>query len=202
MDFSNYYILQELTIKANKDVRFLASSDEKNDWLSNIKDIVEAAETSGLRKEIVFLITDPTGNFVLNLVYDPTKKGFSYSIRDNSMNWLEYHGLTESENKQGFYFDEPSKTFIIQKHGLEEAVENDFNYNSLNTFLTDLFHINRLCKARKGFSIISVLYLLDKFSMNDVEKLKGNAMTPRWFLTSLKGDEYRKEGGLFGLFRR
>jgi len=202
MDFSNYYILQELTIKANKDVRFLASSDEKNDWLSNIKDIVDAAMASDIRKEIVFLITDPTGNFVLNLIFDPSKKGYSYAVRDNSLNWLEHHGLSSPENSQGFYYDVDSKTFIIQRHGLEEAVENDFGYNGLNNFLVDLFHINRLCKARKGFSLISVLYLLDKFTMNDVEKLKSNAMTPRWFISSLKSDEYRKSGGLFGLFNR
>ena len=202
MDFSNYYVLQELTIKANRDVRFLASNDNKKDWVDNIQAIINAADASGVRKEIIFLITDPTGNFVLNLVYSPDKKGFTYAVREHSLTWMHHHNLTDSDTNQGFYYDEESKIFVIQRHGLEEAVENDFDYNGLDMFLGDMFHINRLCKPRRGFAIVSVLYYLDKFTQSDVEKLKSNAMSPRWFISSLKSDEYRKEGGLFGFFKR
>lgn len=199
MDFTNYYILQELTVKSSKDVRFLARSEERKDWQSNIQDIITATESSDIKKELVFPITDPTGNFVMNLIYN---KGFNYSVRDQSLNWLEHNKLTQDNQPNGFYFDTENKEFIIQKHGNDEVVKSDFNYEELNVFLDDIFHINRICKARRGFAIVSSLYFLDNFTPAEVEKLKKNPLSPRWFLASLKGDELRKQGGLFGFLKR
>jgi hypothetical protein len=168
MDFTNYYILQELTVKSSKDVRFLARSEERKDWQSNIQDIVTATESSGIKKDLVFPITDPTGNFVMNLIYN---KGFTYSVREQSLNWLEHNKLTQDNQPNGFYFD-------------------------------TIFHINRICKARRGFAIVSTLYFLDNYTTAEVEKLKKNPLSPRWFLATLKGDELRKSGGLFGFLKR
>jgi hypothetical protein len=199
MDFTNYYILQELTVKSSKDVRFLARSEERKDWQSNIQDIVTATESSGIKKDLVFPITDPTGNFVMNLIYN---KGFTYSVREQSLNWLEHNKLTQDNQPNGFYFDTENKEFIIQKHGNDEVVKNYFDYDELNVFLDDIFHINRICKARRGFAIVSTLYFLDNYTTAEVEKLKKNPLSPRWFLATLKGDELRKSGGLFGFLKR
>ena len=199
MDFTNYYILQELTVKSSKDVRFLARSEERKDWQSNIQDIVTATESSGIKKDLVFPITDPTGNFVMNLIYN---KGFTYSVREQSLNWLEHNKLTQDNQPNGFYFDTENKEFIIQKHGNDEVVKNYFNYDELNVFLDDIFYINRICKARRGFAIVSTLYFLDNYTTAEVETLKKNPLSPRWFLATLKGDELRKSGGLFGFLKR
>jgi|688.fasta_scaffold223034_3 hypothetical protein len=199
MDFTNYYILQELTVKSSKDVRFLARSEERKDWQSNIQDIVTATESSGIKKDLVFPITDPTGNFVMNLIYN---KGFTYSVREQSLNWLEHNKLTQDNQPNGFYFDTENKEFIIQKHGNDEVVKNYFDYDELNVFLDDIFHINRICKARRGFAIVSTLYFLDNYTTAEVETLKKNPLSPRWFLATLKGDELRKSGGLFGFLKR
>ena len=199
MDFTNYYILQELTVKSSKDVRFLARSEEKKDWQSNIQDIVTATESSDIKKDLVFPITDPTGNFVMNLIYN---KGFTYSVREQSLNWLEHNKLTQDNQPNGFYFDTENKEFVIQKHGNDEVVKNYFDYDELNVFLDDIFHINRICKARRGFAIVSTLYFLDNYTTAEVEKLKKNPLSPRWFLATLKADELRKSGGLFGFLKR
>jgi hypothetical protein len=199
MDFTNYYILQELTVKSSKDVRFLARSEDRKDWQSNIQDIVTAVEASDIRRELIFPITDPTGNFVLNLIY---KSSFDYSVRDQSINWLEHNKLTKDGVPNGFYYDVDNKEFIIKKQGNDEVVKNEFSYNELNVFLDDIFHINRICKARRGFAMISALYFLDNFTPAEVEKLKTNPLSPRWFLATLKGDELRKQGGLFGFLKR
>jgi hypothetical protein len=199
MDFTNYYILQELTVKSSKDVRFLARSEERKDWQSNIQDIVTATESSGIKKDLVFPITDPTGNFVMNLIYN---KGFTYSVREQSLNWLEHNKLTQDNQPNGFYFDTENKEFIIQKHGNDEVVKNYFDYDELNVFLDDIFYINRICKARRGFAIVSTLYFLDNYTTAEVETLKKNPLSPRWFLATLKGDELRKSGGLFGFLKR
>jgi hypothetical protein len=199
MDFTNYYILQELTVKSSKDVRFLARSEERKDWQSNIQDIVTATESSGIKKDLVFPITDPTGNFVMNLIYN---KGFTYSVREQSLNWLEHNKLTQDNQPNGFYFDTENKEFIIQKHGNDEVVKNYFNYDELNVFLDDIFYINRICKARRGFAIVSTLYFLDNYTTAEAETLKKNPLSPRWFLATLKGDELRKSGGLFGFLKR
>ena len=199
MDFTNYYILQELTVKSSKDVSFLARSEERKDWQSNIKDIVTATESSGIKKDLVFPITDPTGNFVMNLIYN---KGFSYSVREQSLNWLEHNKLTQDNQPNGFYFDTENKEFVIQKHGNDEVVKNYFDNDELNVFLDDIFHINRICKARRGFAIVSNLYFLDNYTTAEVEKLKNNPLSPRWFIASLKADELRKSGGLFGFLKR
>ena len=199
MDFTNYYILQELTVKSSKDVRFLARSEDRKDWQSNIQDIVTATDSSGIKKDLVFPVTDPTGNFVMNLIFN---KDFAYSVRDQSINWLEHNNLTQSDESNGFYFDTENKEFIIQKQGSDEVIKSEFGREDLNKFLDDIFHINRICKARRGFAIISALYFLDNFTPSEVEKLKTNPLSPRWFLASLKGDELRKQGGLFSFLKR
>lgn len=204
MNFSNYYILQELSIKKNENVRFLALSDDKDDWVSKIDDIIETVDTSGINTDVTFLITDPTGNFVLNLVYNSNLRSFSYSVREESVDWMEYNNITSENDKAGFYYDIEAREFVISKNGIEEVVNSTFDTNGLKAFLSDMFYINSLCKARKGFSVIYSLYFYDSFTSEEAKKIRENGRAPRWLLYAMKGDENRKrqKSGLLGFFNR
>lgn len=203
MDFSNYYILQELSIKKNEDVRFLALSDDKNDWISKINDIIEAADASDVTSDITFFITDPTGNFILNLVFNQGNQTFSYSVREQSINWMEHNKITQEDDRAGFYYDTEAKEFVLTRHGVDEAVPSTFDRNGLKTFLYDMFHINSLCKGRKGFSLVYSLYFYDRFTSEEARKIRENGMAPKWLLYAMKNDDYRKKrSGLFDFFKR
>lgn len=203
MDFSNYYILQELSIKSD-DVRFLALSDDKLDWLNKINDVIDAADASEIASNITFIISDPTGNFNLFLTYKTKDKAFSYTVKDKSIAWMTYNNITEQDESSGFFYDLENNEFVIVRKGLVEIVEREFSKNKLQEFLFNMFYINNLCKTRKGFSLVYSLNLYDNFSAEDAKKIRQNGMSPRWLLYVMKGDEYRKKEktGLFGYFKR
>jgi len=203
MDFSNYYILQELSIKSD-DVRFLALSDDKLDWLNKINDVIDAADASEIASNITFIISDPTGNFNLFLTYKTKDKTFSYTVKDKSISWMTYNNITEQDESSGFFYDLENNEFVIVRKGLVEIVEKEFSKNKLQEFLFNMFYINNLCKTRKGFSLVYSLNLYDNFSAEDAKKIRQNGMSPRWLLYVMKGDEYRKKEktGLFGYFKR
>lgn len=203
MDFSNYYILQELSIKSD-DVRFLALSDDKLDWLNKINDVIDAADASEITSNITFIISDPTGNFNLFLTYNTKEKTYSYSVKDKSVKWMEFNKITEQDESSGFFYDLENNEFVIVRKGLVEIVEKEFSKNKLKEFLFNMFYINNLCKTRKGFSLVYSLNLYDNFSAEDAKKIRENGMSPRWLLYVMKGDEYRRKekSGLFGYFKR
>lgn len=207
MDFSNYYILQELSIKSD-DVRFLALSDDKLDWLNKINDVIDAADASEITSNITFIISDPTGNFNLFLIYkyntNTKEKTYSYSVKDTSVKWMEFNNITKEDESSGFFYDVEGKEFVIVRHGLVEIIVKEFPKNKLKEFLSNMFYINNLCKTRKGFSLVYSLNFYDNFSAEDAKKIRENGISPRWLLYVMKGDEYRRKekSGLFGYFKR
>lgn len=203
MDFSNYYILQELSIKSD-DVRFLALSDDKLDWLNKINDVIDAADASEITSNITFIISDPTGNFNLLLTYNIKDKTFFYTVKDKSVAWMTHNNITEQDESSGFFYDLENNEFVIVRKGLVEIVEKEFPKNKLKEFLFNMFYINNLCKTRKGFSLVYSLYLYDNFSSEEAKKIRENGMSPRWLLYVMKKDENRRKEktGLFGYFKR
>lgn len=203
MDFSNYYILQELSIKSD-DVRFLALSDDKLDWLNKINDVIDAADASEITSNITFIISDPTGNFNLLLTYNIKDKTFFYNVKDKSVAWMTHNNITEQDESSGFFYDLENNEFVIVRKGLVEIVEKEFPKNKLKEFLFNMFYINNLCKTRKGFSLVYSLYLYDNFSSEEAKKIRENGMSPRWLLYVMKKDENRRKEktGLFGYFKR
>lgn len=203
MDFSNYYILQELSIKSD-DVRFLALSDDKLDWLNKINDVIDAADASEVTSNITFIISDPTGNFNLLLTYNIKDKTFFYNVKDKSVAWMTHNNITEQDESSGFFYDLENNEFVIVRKGLVEIVEKEFPKNKLKEFLFNMFYINNLCKTRKGFSLVYSLYLYDNFSSEEAKKIRENGMSPRWLLYVMKKDENRRKEktGLFGYFKR
>lgn len=205
MNFSNYYNLQEVaSVRKNAGYRFLAHSDDSRDWYSKITSIIEASSISGIDKPLLFPITDPTGNFVLNLESESNHKYFSYNVREEFVPWLQEHKLTNRDDNPGFYYDVQENSFVIQQKDKEFVIENKFSVNSLEKFLDEIFYINKLCKNGEGykFALVYSLYFFDNFNVNEAEKIRNNSMAPRWFISSLKRDETRKSGGFFSnIFR-
>lgn len=198
MGFSDYYTINEVSVKSNRDVRFLASSSNRSEWPEKVKDVINATYVSGVKKDIVFIISDRSGQFVMNLISNGNN--LSYSVRELSFNWLESNGLTtDDQGKFGFYFDIEAKEFIYQENGRQQILERDFSFGDIDYFFDKLTYINKLCESRREFTIFSKLYYIDKFSPEEVSKLRSNISTPRWFLSSLKDDDYRKASkGFFG----
>lgn len=198
MGFSDYYTINEVSVKSNRDVRFLASSNNRSEWPEKVKDVINATDVSGVKKDIVFIISDRSSQFVMNLISNGNN--LSYSVRELSFNWLESNGLTtDDQGKFGFYFDMEAKEFVYQENGRQQILERDFSYGDVDYFFDKLTYINKLCESRREFTLFSKLYYIDKFSPEEVSKLKSNISTPRWFLSSLKDDDYRKSSkGFFG----
>ena len=191
MDFAKYYVINEVSITSNRDVRSLATSSNRNEWPDKVKEVVRTAISSNIKKEIVFIITDKSGKFAMNLIYSPDNT-FNYAVRELSFPWLEENGVTSDEGNKGFYFDLDTKEFVYKVNENEVVLEKEFDGNDIDIFFDKLDYINNLCEARRQFTIFSKLYYVDKFSEEEVNRIKKNGATPRWFIYSLKSDDFRK----------
>ena len=206
MNFENYYNLNEVTsLRKNASYRFLAHSNDSKDWDSKITSIVEVASISKIDRNLLFPISDPTGNFIINL-FCTNEHNFEYEIREESVQWLQEHNLTNKEEAPGFYYNLEEKCFVIYNKikNIEHVLENKFKIDELENFLNELFFMNKLCKNNQefNFALIYSLYFYDDLTVKEAETLRNSSMAPRWFISSLRRDETRRSGGFFSnIFR-
>lgn len=209
MSFAEYYILKE-RFKPSNDDRFLALAIDETTWNKYISDLTYVWEINQIYQPLRFVISNKSGSLVTYLDWDYREKIYKYHLEKSSIAELNERGMIKNNPEQipWAYYDVDEKNLIIsgetERRGrYNHPLYNSFKKEKLQIFLEDLFIVNQICEAKGKFSLIYVLYFIDKLSLEDSQKIKRNNKTPDWVEYALKGDESRnRESGLFKtLFR-
>jgi len=199
MNFKNYYLSERYATDKNE--RFLSIITKVENWQKIIETIVDAASRNNIAEDIVFLIKDPTKQFVINLAY--FNGNFTYYLQDDSVEWLQEKNLTAETSKIGFYYDKIKDTLVINRNGEEFELPKTFKAGKqLTEFLNTLFIMNKYCKVRNGFALIYYLDFVDNLSKERADKIKQDPITPNWAKTIIKGDSSKRDSGLFSFLKR
>ena len=199
MNFKNYYLSERYTTDKNE--RFLSIITKVENWQKLIETIVDAASRNNITEDIVFLIKDPSNQFIINLTYSNGK--FTYYLQGDSAEWLQEKNLTAETRKIGFYYDENKDTLVINHNGVEFELPKTFKTGKqLTEFLNTLFFMNKYCKVKNDFALIYYLNYVDDLSRDTADKIKQDPNTPNWAKTIIKGDSSKRDSGLFSFLKR